>query len=81
MTRRRGRRWEVEHRQGYRALGSGIPHLWGKKQTRGGRHRRANLPWVGEKNSNRRAADTTAKCKDPVSGVKSVEGLVPVFRD
>ena len=33
------------------------------------------------KNSNRRAADTTAKCKDPLSGVKSVEGWVPVFRD
>ena len=34
-----------------------------------------------EKYSNQRAADTTAKCKDPVSGVKSVAGLVPVFRD
>ena len=34
-----------------------------------------------EKYSNQRAANTTAKCKDPVSGVKSVAGLVPVFRD
>ena len=46
---RRPLRWKAEHKQGYGALGRGIPHLWGKKQKRGGRHRRANLPWVGEK--------------------------------
>ena len=31
VTHRGGLRWEVEHRQGCGALGSGIPHLWGKK--------------------------------------------------
>ena len=30
-------------------LGSGIPQLWGKELKRGRYHRRANLPWVGEK--------------------------------
>jgi hypothetical protein len=58
VTHKRGLRRQEKHKQGYSALRSGIPHLWGKKQKRGGRHTRANLPWVGEKNSTRNAKIT-----------------------
>ena len=57
--------WSVTHRRGrgesklLGALGSGMPHWWGKKQERGESHTRATLPWAGVNNSHWRAANTT----------------------